>query len=398
VARREPPAVERRVLSDWDSEELERHRVTGVRTLKIRTRWPRLLGRNATFEEHGFGRELLVRQVVTDKGASGWGISRRLRPEQTPKLTGRRISELFDPAVGVTAEEAMPLDFALHDLAGAILGVPVHQMLGGAGDPAVPVYGAATYMDDITPAYHPGGVQVVVRHCHQDWELGYRGFKIKIGRGYRWMEPPEGLRRDIEVTRAVRDRFPDAQLMVDANNTYSCDDFLRYFRAVADCNLHTIEEPFHENRDDLLRLREAIKKLNPATTVTEGESRADVEFLLQLGEEGLVDILNLDIEGFGFTPWRRLAPRAVERGLLLSPHAFDLKLKTFYGAQFLAGVGNACPLEGVIDQTEGVDMGLYEFQEGVLHVPDAPGLGMKLVWGRAYDDRGRDDSGHKLMM
>jgi len=379
-----------------DPGELAKHRIAEVKTRRIRTRWPRLLGRNAIFEEHGYGRELLIREVITDHGAAGWGLSRRLPPQKTPQLAGRRLSELFDPAVGVIASEAMELDFALHDLAGRALALPVFEMVGGEGPRDVPVYGAATYMDDITPAYERRGVQAVLDHCRQDWELGYRGFKIKIGRGHRWMEKEAGLCRDVEVTRAVREHFPDSQLMVDANDAYTCDAFLRYFKAVADCRLYTIEEPFPENRDDLRRLREAIEKLSPDTTVTEGESKPDVELLVALGEEGLIQILNLDIEGYGFTPWRRLAPRAIARGLLLSPHAFDLRLKTHYGAQLLAGVGGASPLEGVIDETEGADLSLYMLNGGLLHVPDAPGFGMKLIWGRCYNLHGLDESGYPM--
>ncbi len=378
------------------ADELSRHRVAEIKTRRLRTRWPRLLGRNAVFEEHGYGREFLVREVITDRGAAGWGLSRKLPPERTPDLAGKRIDELFDPHAGVTEPAAMPLDFALHDLAGRILHQPVFRMLGAGGEPAVEIYGAATYMDDITPAYAPGGVGVVLAHCRQDHAAGYRAFKIKIGRGHRWMQPDEGLRRDVEVTRAVREHFPDCRIMVDANNAYACDDFLRYFQAVADCNLHTIEEPFPENRRDLLRLREMIEKVSGGTTVTEGESKADVALLLELAAEGLVDVLNLDIEGYGFTAWRRLAPEAVARGLRLSPHAFDLRLKTYYGAQLLAGLGGADPLEGVIDQTEGVDEAAYAFADGVLRVPEEPGFGLGLIWGREYDRRGRDDSGHKL--
>lgn len=418
-------------MPEIDLDLLSQHRIARIATRRLRSRWPRLLGRNAIFEEHGYGREFLVREVVTDRGAMGWGLSRRLGPQRTPELEGRRVSELFDPAVGVTADEALPLDFALHDLAGVILGVPVHRMLGwhglgavcrghadgsrrshvasmaspgdgqamppsGVAPREVPVYGAATYMDDITPAYQAAGVQAVLDHARLDWQLGYRGFKIKIGRGHRWMERRAGLLRDVEVTRRVREAFPDAQIMVDANNAYSCDDFLEYFRQVADCGLCTIEEPFPEARDDLRRLRELIVKHSPATTVTEGESKPDIELLLELGAEGLVQILNVDIEGYGFTRWRALAPRALERGLLLSPHAFDLKLKTHYGAQLLAGLGGSSPLEGVIDQTEGVDFEAYTLREGMLTVPDAPGFGMRLIWGRGYDRNGLDDSGYPM--
>ena len=184
----------------------------------------------------------------------------------------------------------------------------------------------------------------------------------------------------------------------DGNNGFTCEGFLSYFQAVADCQLHSIEEPFHENRDELRRLRDQIERLSPSTKVIEGEAKADVEFLLELGAEGPVNILNLDIEGYGFTRWRKLARRAIERGLLLSPHTFDLKLKTHYAAHLLAGVGGVSPVEGVIDETEGVDTSLYDVREGVLDIPSAPGFGMRLIWGRRYDEQGLDDSGHRLTM
>ena len=78
-------------MSHPDSGQLREHRIAAIVTRKIRTRWPRLLGRNAIFEEHGYGRELLVRQVTTDKGAAGWGICRNLPPHKTPDLIGRRL-------------------------------------------------------------------------------------------------------------------------------------------------------------------------------------------------------------------------------------------------------------------------------------------------------------------
>ena len=49
------------------------------------------------------------------------------------------------------------------------------------------------------------------------WDAGHRAFKIKIGRGNKWMEKRAGLKRDIEVIRAVREQIgSDARLMVDA--------------------------------------------------------------------------------------------------------------------------------------------------------------------------------------
>jgi len=365
--------------------DLSAHVITEVRTLRIRTRWPRLLGRNALYAEHGYGYEAMVHRLATDGGAVGWGLARGPAPKDAPDVTGRRVSDLFDPAVGVTDPSAHSLDFALHDLAGVILGIPVHRMIGQAGLTELEVYGSATYFDDITPAYAPGGVEVVLANCRYDCGLGYRAFKIKIGRGHRWMERQAGMVRDIEVTRAIRQEFPDCMLQVDANDGYDPEGFCEYFRQVADCGLFTLEEPFREERDGLKRLRELIGTLSPETTVTDGESRPDIEQLLALGAEGLLDILNVDIAGYGLTPYRALAPRALEREMRLSPHTFGLGIKTRYAAQFVAGTGGAAPLEGVIDETEGVDMSAYPFHEGVMRVPDTPGFGLGLVWGRELE-------------
>jgi len=34
----------------------------------------------------------------------------------------------------------------------------------------------------------------VLASCKQDYDAGYRAFKLKMGRGYKWTKRPEGLR------------------------------------------------------------------------------------------------------------------------------------------------------------------------------------------------------------
>jgi L-alanine-DL-glutamate epimerase-like enolase superfamily enzyme len=142
----------------------------------------------------------------------------------------------------------------LHDLAGVILRKPVYALMGAKGPTALDIYSGAIYMDDLMPTDNPGGVEAVTAACQMDYDAGYRAFKLKIGRGNKWMPRAAGDRRDIEVTRAVRERFPDCKILVDANDGYSVDGFLNYLQAVADCNLFWIEEPFDEHREGLMRL------------------------------------------------------------------------------------------------------------------------------------------------
>jgi L-alanine-DL-glutamate epimerase-like enolase superfamily enzyme len=65
----------------------------------------------------------------------------------------------------------------------------------------------------------------------------------------------QGQERDIEVTRAVRERFPDCRILVDANNGCTEIEFENYVTAVADCELYCIEEPFDESLEDYSAFR-----------------------------------------------------------------------------------------------------------------------------------------------
>ena len=356
---------------------LEEHRISKMETLKVTSHYPRTIGRNARAGIHGTGPTAQVRVITTNQGAVGWGLS-WTDEQDMPDLIGKSVAELFNPEVGVIAEEAMPLDFPLHDLAGVILNQSVYQMLGSNGEIVIPCYDGAIYMDDLLPEDNPRGIEAVLSNCRNDYDMGYRAFKLKIGRGYKWMEFEEGLQRDVEVTKSVRENFPDCEILVDANNGYTCDGFIRYLNAVADCSIFWVEEPFHENREDLILLKEFLAKRSPNTLIADGEAGYDVEFLLELANEGLVDVLIMDIAGLGFTNWRKLMPQVIEAKVQIAPHTWGNPLKTLYASQLAAGLGNTVTLEGIPTETSDVDWSLYELEDGLLHVPAEPGFGMKL--------------------
>ena len=56
-------------------------------------------------------------------------------------------------------------------------------------------------------------------------DAGFLAFKIKVGRGYKWMEREAGLKRDIEVIHAIRELIgPHLGIMIDANNGYTPEE------------------------------------------------------------------------------------------------------------------------------------------------------------------------------
>ena len=355
--------------------DLSSHRIAGIEVSELTSRYPRTVGKNSHLGVHGDGPVTPIATIRTDQGAVGWGIIRGT-PDTYQDLIGRELTDLFDPEVGVINQQAEPLDFALHDLAGVVLGQPVYQMLGAAGDTVVPCYCGAIYLDDLDPEDAPRGIDVVLENCANDYRLGYRAFKLKIGRGYKWMDQAEGLKRDIDVTRAVHEHYPECSILVDANNGYTGSGFLEYLGGVRDCDLFWVEEPFQESRDDLVALRHYLNEHSPHTLIADGELRPDIPFLLELAADNLLDVLLMDTVSFGLTQWRRLMPQLRDIGVRASPHAWGVPLKTLYTAQLAAGLGNVVTVEGVPGSAVGMDTSGYRLDEGKLHLPSSPGFGI----------------------
>ena len=301
---------------------LERHRIARIDTAWIESVYLRTVGRNSFRGSHGSGGRHQVVVLTTDRGHVGWGAPLG-QPIDLGRFVGRSVADLIDPARGVV-DEALTLDYPLHDLAGVILDMPVHRMLGGAGPTRFPVYSGAIYFDDLDPADAPVGLSAVERNLAEDWAAGYRDFKLKLGRGYKWMPRAAGLARDIEATRLTRALYPNARILVDPNDGYSMNDMTEYLAAVADVGLYWIEEPFAERLEDLLELRRLVDERSPSTLIADGEYRPEIPLVTEFAAKGLVDVLLMDVLSYGLTAWRRIMPTVIASGAAISPHAWGL--------------------------------------------------------------------------
>jgi L-alanine-DL-glutamate epimerase-like enolase superfamily enzyme len=348
----------------------------------VKLAYPRNVGRNAKLGNHGTGPTSTAVVLKTDRGASGWGalIGRSQSLDTVrPAAMGRAVADLFAPERGILKPELKPLDFALHDLAGVILGQPVWRMLGAASPEPPKVYSGMVYFDDLDPDEKPAGIGRVVENCLADRALGYRQLKIKIGRGNKWMPREAGDRRDAEVVRAVAKACPDCEILVDANDGYDADGFIRFLEAIGDIPLFWIEEPFVEDEAAWRKVHAWTRAHGRAgTLLADGEQHNDFPLLERLEDAGILQVRLTDIADVGFTGWRELMPRLKARKVLASPHCWGSGLKTVYTAHLAAALGNTPTIEGVTCASDAVDFGGNVIRDGRQQLPDAPGFGLKM--------------------
>jgi L-alanine-DL-glutamate epimerase-like enolase superfamily enzyme len=371
-----------RIRAAADTGPLSHHRIAALTTRTVPLPWPRHVGRNAKRDIHGRGPTVTAAILETDQGAVGWGElpgGIKAADKLRPALLGRTVAVLFDPASGILDPDLHPLDHALHDLAGVILGQPVWKMLGAIQPRLYPIYSGMIYFDDLDPAERPAGIDQVLKNCAADHALGYRQLKLKIGRGNKWMPSAAGLQRDIEVTRTVARAFPDCELLVDGNDGFTPETIIAYLQGIEGIPLFWIEEPFVDHDANWRQVHAWTRSHGRASTLlADGEQNNDFPVLEKLEADGILQVRLCDIASYGFTRWRALMPRLVRTKTLASPHAWGSGLKTVYAAHLLGGLGNGASVEGVTCSHEHVDFGENRIRNGQLQLSTQPGFGLKL--------------------
>jgi D-galactarolactone cycloisomerase len=319
-----------------------------------------------------------VVELETDAGSTGWGEgSTAPGAEALAALIGadpfsagslgRRAQ-----AAGCSPAAWSGVDIALHDLMGKATGRPVHQLLGGALREHVPCYASGLFLyeaDDVTAGLAAEAAGYV--------GAGFGAVKMKIG---------FGPARDAARVRAVREAIgPDVRLAVDANCAYDAATALASVRRVAEYDILWYEEP-----------------VPPAEVAAYGEIRAAAPMPLAGGEaleglrafRGLVekrsfDIVQPDISiAGGFSACRQVEALAEAHGVRVLPHMWGTAIR----------LAATLHWQAVIPDGPGLfpEPGLYEYdmtenglrtqlaveplvqRDGVLAVPEAPGLGIDI--------------------
>jgi L-rhamnonate dehydratase len=357
---------------------------------------PRPLGRNARLPPHGARVEVPFCRLTTEDGLVGVGPA-RFDAGVAYEALGLPVSRMFGD--GGTEDGWLSFDYPLWDLAARREGLPVYQLLarnGGAqrdlsGPLVVDCYDTSFYFED--PDARTPEPEALAERAAASYERGHRAFKVKVGRGARWMGPGPGLQRDVAVMEAIREAVgPASGLFADANDGYTLNGAKEFLARTAGLGVGWLEEPFHEDAVLLTALREWMAGEGINVLLTDGES-ATSQVAYQLASEGLLDIVQCDILHLGFTRWLDLGQALDVVGAASAPHHFGRYLGNYVSGHLAGAVAQLKYIEWDEATVPGLAMSGYHFSDGRLSLSDQPGFAIELdeeMFARAVKSTGFD--------
>ncbi len=361
------------------------------------------------------GRNFVTLKLITDSGIYGLGdatlngrehaVASYLEDHVLPLLIGRdprRIEDtwqyLYKGAYWrrgpVTMAAIAAVDTALWDIQGKTLGVPVHQLLGGASRDRVLVYGHASGTD----------VDDTLRAVERYRELGYEAIRVQsgipglegaygVGRGDLYYEPAEpGLPPEQrwsteryldfvpELFSRVRSEFgPELLLLHDAHHRLTPIEAAQLGKSLEPYRLFWLEDPVPAE------LQEGFRIIRQHTTIplAVGEVFNTIHDCQQLIHEQLIDYIRTTVvHAGGISHLRKIASLAelyhVRTGCHgatdLSPVClaaalhFDLSVHNFGIQEYMRHS----------EETDRVFPHEYTFERGTMHPGEAPGLGVDI--------------------
>jgi L-alanine-DL-glutamate epimerase-like enolase superfamily enzyme len=304
---------------------------------------------------------------------------------QLGRMTGSLSGSRTDGSAHNLMRAASGIEMALWDLAGKILDVPVHTLLGGAFRDKVRVYDHAAPKDMLDKASVADWAAKVKSHSS-----GFTCHKF----GFQRIDPARDTSRDpanrVLTTKELiniqkqwencREAVGwDHDLMVHCHWEYDLRTSIQIADAVESIKPVWLEDPLHVDYSDSWKRLCASSKV----PICMGENLARREgfkdFIVNQG----ADILHPDLRNSGgFLETKRIADMAHVFGLPMASHNTGSQVHTYSAAQWAASIRDYIALETVTGEGGWMDQVLLldgpYIKNGFIQVTDKPGLGVEL--------------------
>lgn len=329
---------------------------------------------------------VLVR-MTTDDGIVGWGeglaryqpqayadiITGLLKPKylganpfEAARLWAGAFRAMSGKSGGILMECLAAVDIATWDVMGKAAGQPIHRLLGGMGRKRVEAYASSISWNH---------EEMAKKQIAAGLAQKYRMLKVKLG---------GTADESIAYARWVRDLVPaEVRLCADANFLFDLDDAIRVARGLKELDFYWFEEPIApEDIDGYRRLRTAVPEMRFAA----GESDHTCAGSRELLASRAVGVFQPDCSrAAGITETVRMAHVAYAFNVAYAPHiGGGGAVSAAANLQLSAALPNFLTYESMIfksplrEELATTRVGLVDPADGMVPVPEGPGLGIEI--------------------
>jgi len=285
-----------------------------------------------------------------------------------------QIVARMDRAAKVNNQAKAVIDYALHDIMGKALGVPVYKLLGGLSNEKVAL---AFVMSS-------GTAEEVGDEGRSLVKAGFKALKLKVG--------TKSIEEDLEMVGALREAVGnDIKIMTDTNGGWNYFQALRFLKKAVRYDLFLAEQPIPWwDIDGLARLRRKVD-----VPIFADEAAAELNDLFKLMQRDAVDGFFLKVPKAGgilkSQKWITIAKAAgymvmcgcmINSGLGAAVEAHLLAATEWMGKIEQESIGplNLYNIPDTVSTPLKNDLAVEvpRYENGFLYPPHGPGLGVEL--------------------
>jgi len=347
--------------------------ITDVKTHLLELDFKIKIGSMPRFQASG-----LYTQLITDEGIEGWALShwnlsnhaqkrfieealKRLVVKKDPFMVEEIFHEIYQNSNRIMfgiPQATSAIEIACWDIIGKATGQPIYKLLGGRKK-KVKCYASM-------PRGYKAKAAAGVVEAAVDIG-GFKGVKLRIG---------NGPKKDEKLLQAVRDSFPNIDIMVDANSAYhSVYDALEIAKICEKYDVNWLEEPIPtDNLKGLAKIRDSSP-----IPIAGGENDMGIYRFEDILSSNSFDIIQPDVtRSGGFLQLKKIDAMAEVRGVRCIPHIFGFGHILASNLHFIMSSRcEWCEFPFIPDQYQLLEDPI-RVEKGYVNALNQPGLGVEI--------------------
>jgi L-alanine-DL-glutamate epimerase-like enolase superfamily enzyme len=293
--------------------------ITDIKTYLLELDFKIKIGSMPRFKATG-----LYTNIITDEGIDGWALShwnlsnlaqkqfveealRGLVLKKDPFMIEEIFHEVYQNTNRIMfgiPQSTSAIQIACWDIIGKATKQPIYKLLGGRKN-KIKAYAS------MPRGYSAKAAVGAVEAALQPELGGFQAVKLRIG---------NGVKKDEELIKNVRDAFPEIDIMVDANSAYSSvKEALEIAKVCDKYNVAWLEEPIPtDNLNGLAKIR----KKSPVE-IAGGENDFGIYRFEDILSRECFDIIQPDAtRSGGYLQLKKIDAMAEVKGVRCIPHIF----------------------------------------------------------------------------